>query len=169
MSFIEINFNNLEYLNIELKVKMNKDLDQNYKAVFNKKLGFGNNLAIILVDFVDAYFDKNSPLYADVEEVLSSAIRIRNKGRETRIDEFNKKHGTNFKNELELNYFVATKLDKKEKEIDRENQSNISKNEDNEISKDDDIGGSLKRLKKMYNDGHLTKVEFEKAKNKLLK
>ena len=64
---------------------MNKDLDQNYKAVFNKKLGFGNNLAIILVDFVDAYFDKNSPLYADVEEVLSSAIRIRNKGREKNI------------------------------------------------------------------------------------
>jgi len=30
MSFIEINFNNLEYLNIQLKVKMNKDLDQNY-------------------------------------------------------------------------------------------------------------------------------------------
>ena len=101
--------------------------------------------------------------------VIVVVIKVRNKGRETRIDEFNKKHGTNFKNELELNYFVATKLDKKEKEIDRENQSNISKNEDNEISKDDDIGGSLKRLKKMYNDGHLTKVEFEKAKNKLLK
>jgi len=32
-----------------------------------------------------------------------------------------------------------------------------------------DLGDSLKRLKKMYNDGHLTKVEFEKAKNKLLK
>ena len=32
-----------------------------------------------------------------------------------------------------------------------------------------DLGDSLKRLKKMYSDGHLTKVEFEKAKNKLLK
>ena len=32
-----------------------------------------------------------------------------------------------------------------------------------------DLGASLKRLKKMYNDGHLSKVEFEKAKNKLLK
>ena len=32
-----------------------------------------------------------------------------------------------------------------------------------------DLGDSLKRLKKMYNDGHLTKVEFEQAKNKLLK
>ena len=98
--------------------------------------------------------------------VIVVVIKVRNKGRETRIDEFNKKHGTNFKNELELNYFVATELGKKEKEID---QLNISKNVDNNLSKDEDIGASLKRLKKMYNDGHLSKVEFEKAKNKLLK
>ena len=64
---------------------MNKDLDQNYKAVFNKMLGFGKNPAIILVDFVAAYFDENSPLYADVEKALLSAIRIRNKGREKNI------------------------------------------------------------------------------------
>ena len=32
-----------------------------------------------------------------------------------------------------------------------------------------DLGESLKRLKKMYNDGNLNKAEFEKAKNKLLK
>ena len=32
-----------------------------------------------------------------------------------------------------------------------------------------DLGDSLKRLKKMYSDGHLSKIEFEKAKNKLLK
>ncbi len=32
-----------------------------------------------------------------------------------------------------------------------------------------DLGVNLKRLKRMYNDGHLSKVEFEKAKNKLLK
>ena len=84
--------------------------------------------------------------------VIVVVIKVRNKGRETRIDEFNKKHGTNFKNELELNYFVATELGKKEKEID---QLNISKNVDNDLSKDEDIGASLKRLKKMYNDGHL--------------
>ena len=64
---------------------MNKDLDQNYKAVFNKRLGFGKNPAIILVDFVAAYFDENSSLYADVEKALLSAIRIRNKGREKNI------------------------------------------------------------------------------------
>jgi uncharacterized membrane protein len=32
-----------------------------------------------------------------------------------------------------------------------------------------DLGDSLKRLKKMYSDGTLTKNEFEQAKNKLLK
>ena len=98
--------------------------------------------------------------------VIVVVIKVRNKGRETRIDEFNKKHGTNFKNELELNYFVATELGKKEKEID---QLNVSKNVDNDLSKDENIGASLKRLMKMYNDSHLYKVEFEKAKNKLLK
>ena len=74
-----------EVKNAFIKSKMNKDLDQNYKSVFNKKIGFGKNPAIILVDFVDAYFDKNSPLYADVEKVLLSAIRIRNIGRERNI------------------------------------------------------------------------------------
>ena len=32
-----------------------------------------------------------------------------------------------------------------------------------------DLSASLKRLKKMYNNGNLSKAEFEKAKNKLLK
>ena len=45
--------------------------------------------------------------------IVVVVLKLKNKGRETRIKEFNKKHGTNFKNELELNYFIATKLDKK--------------------------------------------------------
>ena len=90
-------------------------------------------------------------------------VKLKNKGRQTRIDEFNKKHGTNFKNELDLNYFIATKLDKK-------SETKMSSDKNVEvIIKEDDLGESLKRLKKMYNDGHLSKVEFEKAKNKLLK
>ena len=36
-------------------------------------------------------------------------------------------------------------------------------------NRESSLGDGLKRLKKMYNDGHLSKVEFEKAKNKLLK
>ena len=38
-----------------------------------------------------------------------------------------------------------------------------------EKSINNDLGASLKRLKNMYNHGNLTKAEFEKAKNKLLK
>jgi len=38
-----------------------------------------------------------------------------------------------------------------------------------EESINNDLGASLKRLKNMYNHGNLTKAEFEKAKNKLLK
>ena len=45
--------------------------------------------------------------------IVVGVLKFRNKGRETRIKEFNKKHGTKFKNELELNFFIATKLDKK--------------------------------------------------------
>ena len=32
-----------------------------------------------------------------------------------------------------------------------------------------DLGARLKKLRQMYKDGILSKVEFEKAKNKLLK
>lgn len=92
-------------------------------------------------------------------------IKVRNKGRQTRIEEFNKKHGTKFKNELELNYYIATKLEKKEKETSKE----IKLNNESDLIEKDDLGIKLKRLKKMYNDGHLTKIEFEQAKNKLLK
>ena len=92
-------------------------------------------------------------------------IKVRNKGRQTRIEEFNKKHGTKFKNELELNYYIATKLEKKEKETSKE----IKSNNESDFIEEDDLGIKLKRLKTMYHDGHLTKIEFEKAKNKLLK
>lgn len=36
---------------------MSSELEKNYKKAFNKKLGFGKNPALILVDFVSAYFD----------------------------------------------------------------------------------------------------------------
>ena len=57
---------------------------------------------------------------------------------------------------------------KKEKKA----EEKAKKEEAKQIDKEEissDLGASLKRLKKMYNDGHLSKAEFEKAKNKLLK
>jgi len=56
---------------------MSDDLTENYRRAFDGSLGFGKACALILVDFVEAYFDKQSPLYANVEDSLSSALRIR--------------------------------------------------------------------------------------------
>jgi len=60
---------------------MTDELNENYKGAFDGSLGFGDKPAMILVDLVRAYFDKDSPLYAGVEEALASAIRIREAAR----------------------------------------------------------------------------------------
>ena len=60
---------------------MTDELNENYKGAFDGSLGFGDKPALILVDLVRAYFDKDSPLYAGVEEALASAIRIREAAR----------------------------------------------------------------------------------------
>ena len=61
------------------------ELTENYRGAFDGSLGFGKAPALILVDFVEAYFDKRSPLYAGVEDVLASALRIRSVAREAGI------------------------------------------------------------------------------------
>ena len=60
---------------------MNDELTENYRGAFDGSLGFGKAPALILVDFVDAYFDKESPFYAGVDDALSSALRIRDVAR----------------------------------------------------------------------------------------
>jgi len=67
---------------------MSQDLTDNYAGAFDGRLGFGNRPALILVDFVEAYFDKSSPLYAGVEDVLASALRIRDAARDAGIPVF---------------------------------------------------------------------------------
>jgi maleamate amidohydrolase len=64
---------------------MAEELNENYKGAFDGSLGFGNKPALILVDLVRAYFDKESPLYAGVEDALASAIRIRDQAREAGV------------------------------------------------------------------------------------
>lgn len=56
---------------------MSDELQQNYKGAFDGNLGFGTSPALILIDFVEAYFAKDSPLYAGVEDALESALRLR--------------------------------------------------------------------------------------------
>tara|TARA_B100000315_G_C14465391_1_gene535744 strand:+ start:660 stop:1094 length:435 start_codon:yes stop_codon:yes gene_type:complete len=111
------------------------------------------------------------------------------------LDEWNKKNKKKFKTvEDFLAYQEKLDIEKKEKDYrdaiknekkllreERKSQKIIHKpiqeekrlaREERKIDKEvssSDLGASLKRLKKMYKDGHLSKVEFEKAKNKLLK
>lgn len=56
---------------------MSNELQENYARAFGKSAGFGKRPALLLIDFVQGYFDPDCDLYADVEEALSSALRIR--------------------------------------------------------------------------------------------
>lgn len=55
---------------------MADDLMENYKGAFDGHLPFGNRPALLIVDFVVAYLEKNSPLYAGVEDALASNERL---------------------------------------------------------------------------------------------
>jgi maleamate amidohydrolase len=54
-------------------------------AGFSRKLGFGLRPALLMVDFIDAYFIKTSPLYAKVERVAKVAARVLAAGRSSRV------------------------------------------------------------------------------------
>lgn len=60
---------------------MAEQLADNYKKAYDNRLGFGARPALILVDFVRAYFDENCALYADVDDVLAAALRVRDAAR----------------------------------------------------------------------------------------
>lgn len=60
---------------------MSDDLLENYKKAYDNTLGFGKSPALILVDFVQGYFDKDCELFADVQAELESALRIVDKAR----------------------------------------------------------------------------------------
>ena len=57
----------------------------NYAGVFENRIGFGRRPALILIDFVQAYFDKSCALYAGVEDALASALRLRDAARDAKI------------------------------------------------------------------------------------
>ncbi|MGE6740629.1 isochorismatase family protein [Allorhizobium pseudoryzae] len=56
---------------------MSQDLDDNYKAAYSNRAGFGRRPALVLIDFAEAYFDPDCVLYAGVDAALQSALRIR--------------------------------------------------------------------------------------------
>jgi maleamate amidohydrolase len=62
------------------------DLDMDYeKAGFGNRLGFGQRPALVLVDFVMAYLDPESPLYAGVEAELGVAEELLDAARKADI------------------------------------------------------------------------------------
>jgi maleamate amidohydrolase len=56
---------------------MSEDLSDNYKRAYGKRVGFGQRPALILIDFVQGYFDPECDLYSGVEDALASALRVR--------------------------------------------------------------------------------------------
>lgn len=54
----------------------NDDLTANYVGAFDGRLSFGKRPALVIVDFVMAYLDPASPLYAGVEDALASNERL---------------------------------------------------------------------------------------------
>ncbi|MEM9288382.1 MAG: isochorismatase family protein [Pseudomonadota bacterium] len=67
---------------------MSDDLGENYKKAYDNALGFGKRPAMILVDFVQAYFEPDNMLYADVDDALASAIRVRDIARGANVPIF---------------------------------------------------------------------------------
>ena len=67
---------------------MTDDLSENYAETFDGSLGFGDSPALILVDFVQAYFEESSPLYADVANELTVALSLVNEARQAGVPIF---------------------------------------------------------------------------------
>lgn len=61
------------------------DLAANYVGAFDGRLSFGKRPALLIVDFVRAYLDKSSPLYAEVEDALASNERLLAAARQAEI------------------------------------------------------------------------------------
>lgn len=53
----------------------------NYRRAYDNRIGFGTRPALILIDFVEAYFDPDCALFADVQPALDSALRVRDAAR----------------------------------------------------------------------------------------
>ena len=53
------------------------DLAENYERAYSGRIGFGKKPALLLVDFVQAYFEPGCDLYAGVDGALASALRLR--------------------------------------------------------------------------------------------
>ena len=56
---------------------MTDDLLDNTRIAYDNRIGFGQYPALLIIDFVEAYFDPSCELYAEVDDALASALRVR--------------------------------------------------------------------------------------------
>ncbi len=91
-------------------------LEANYKRAFGKRIGFGKKPALLMIDFVEAYFDPACPLYAGVENALASGLRLQAAAREAGVpviytNVVYDKNGVNggrfYQKSMVLHHFVA--------------------------------------------------------------
>jgi maleamate amidohydrolase len=62
------------------------DLKQNYSGVFDSQMGFGRAPAIIVVDFIRAYTEPGSPLYAPaVVEAVKATVPLLETARQKKV------------------------------------------------------------------------------------
>ena len=64
---------------------MSQGKENNYAGVYDNQLGYGQRPALILIDFVEAYFIKDNALYANPQKALDSALRLRKIAHEKNI------------------------------------------------------------------------------------
>tara|TARA_B100000965_G_C19505400_1_gene719399 strand:+ start:175 stop:531 length:357 start_codon:yes stop_codon:yes gene_type:complete len=106
---------------------------------------------LFAIIFVVLYFLKHS--------LSNETIKIRKNSKNTK----DKKDDDWWRKELGID-----DNEKTPKKIRIQNNYSQAANE-NDINPTNGLISKIKRLKKLYNNGTLTKTEFEKAKNKLLK
>ena len=56
---------------------MSASKDDNYAGVYDNLLGYGVSPALILIDFVEAYFQPDNELYANPRAALDEALKLR--------------------------------------------------------------------------------------------
>jgi hypothetical protein len=111
---------------------------------------------------------KDTYLYAFIISITSALLLfylIILSRRNNAIHKYNLKHKTKFKKYSDYKKHID-KIKLKEFKKDEKRRTKLDKTSNLD---DENLGSSLKKIKRMYNSGSLTKAEFEKAKNKLLK
>ena len=60
---------------------MTEDLSVNTRRAYDNRIGFGDRPALLIIDFVRAYFEPDCELFADVQDALDAALRVRTAAR----------------------------------------------------------------------------------------